>query len=319
MVVIFIIRWRSFTSTLYNLYIGDLVFAKSSIFILTFRSHSQTPNMNPNDLFSLDDSEEACAFHPPTSVPLAPSASIAGVTQAPRLPNFWCHSPREWFLHADAVFSNQKIRSDNTRVNYILTALDEEGVKAVADLIGPDASYVSLKDRLISTYSASHSARLRTIVQPGNMGDRRPSQVLRDMRAVLPDNLGDTTLKEFWLQKLPTTIRAIVSGFDGTLSDIAERADRVMEASSSRDIFAVQSNDTDNRLRAMETAILALTTQVSNLLTVRQHNNNNPGSGRGRGRSKSRSRTNANWCHYHDRYGADARHCKQPCAFKSEN
>lgn len=46
------------------------------------------------------------------------------------------------------------------------------------------------------------------------------------MRAVLPNSLDDTALREFWLQKLPQNIRAIVSGLDGTFSDVAERADR---------------------------------------------------------------------------------------------
>lgn len=238
--------------------------------------------------------------------------AIDGVTHVPRLPNFW---------YADAVFSNQKIRTDTPRVNHVLAALDEEAVKAVSDLISPRTSYASLKDRLISTFSVSQSTRFRTIVEPGGMGDRRPSQMLCDMRAVLPNTLGDTALKEFWLQKLPPNIRAIVSGLDGALSDVADRADRVMEASSSRDVFGVQSSNTDKRLRAMEAAILSLTIQISNLLTAQQ-SRNNFGHRRNRSRSKSytrNSQSNPKWCSYHTQYRVDARHCKQPCSFKSEN
>jgi len=246
------------------------------------------------------------------------STSVDSVSHVPRLPNFWTYSPHEWFIHADAVFSNQKIRADTPRVNHVLAALNEEAVKAVSDLIGPSTSYASLKDRLINTFSVPPSTRFRTIVEPGGMGDRRPSQMLRDMRAVLPNSLDDTALKEFWLQKLPSNIRAIVSGLDGTLTDIAERADRVLEASTSRDVFAVQASSSDDRLRAMEAAILSLTTQISNLLTAQQSRNNS-GYGRNRSRSKSRSQNNPKWCSYHNQYGVDARHCKSPCSFKSEN
>jgi len=94
------------------------------------------------------------------------------------------------------------------------------------------------------------------------------------MRAILPNTLGDTALKEFWLQKLPSNIRAIVSGLDGSLSDVAERADRVLEASSLRDVFSVQSSNSDERLRAVEAAVLALTTQISNLLSAQQPRTN---------------------------------------------
>jgi len=135
---------------------------------------------------------------------------------------------------------------------------------------------------------------------------------------VLPNTLGDTALREFWLQKLPPNIRAIVSGLDGAISDVA---DRVMEASSSLDVFGVQSTNTDERLRAMEAAILSLTTQISNLLTAQQSRNY---SGYRRNRSRSKSHTQINqsnpkWCSYFAQYGADARHCKQSCSFKSEN
>jgi len=200
----------------------------------------------------------------------------------------------------------------------VLAVLNEEAVKAVSDLIGLNTSYSSLMDRLISTFSVPPVTRFRTIVEPGGMGDRRPSQMLRDMRAVLPNSLDDTALREFWLQKLPSNIRAIVSGLDGTLTDIAERADRVLEASASRDVFAVQSSSSDDHLRAMEAAILSLTSQISNLLTAQQSRNNS-GYSRNRSRSKSRGQNNPKWCSYHNQYGADARHCKSPCSFKSEN
>ena len=113
---------------------------------------------------------------------------------------------------------------------------------------------------------------------------------------------------------MPSNIRAIVSGLDGTLSDVAERADRVLEASSSRDVFAVQSNNSDERLRVLEAAILSLTTQISNLLTSQQSRGNS-GFRRNRSRSKSHTQNNVKWCSYHNQYGADARRCKPPCAF----
>jgi len=103
------------------------------------------------DLFSLDKNEDSHDNSVPLSQPLAPTVSldttaVDGISHVPRLPNFWVNSPHEWFLHADAVFANQRIHSDTSRVNHVLAALNEETVKAVSDLIGLNASYTNLKD-----------------------------------------------------------------------------------------------------------------------------------------------------------------------------
>jgi hypothetical protein len=55
------------------------------------------------------------------------------------------------------------------------------------------------------------------------MGDRRSLQMLRDMRSVLPDSTDDTALKEFWLQKLPSSILPVIFGLGGSLESLAER------------------------------------------------------------------------------------------------
>lgn len=83
--------------------------------------------------------------------------------------------------------------------------------------------------------------------------------------------------------------RAIVLDLDKSLSDKAERADRLVEASSSRDVFAVQASSSDDHFRAMEAAILPLTTQMFNLVAAQRYAH----SSHARGRSR-----------YHNHYGA---------------
>ncbi|KAL4097223.1 hypothetical protein QTP88_022031 [Uroleucon formosanum] len=153
-------------------------------------------------------------------------ASIAHV----RLPSFWRHAPRQWFTHADAIFHTSRVRSDLSRVNHVLASLDDEGIRTVSDLLGVDASYSLMRERLISSYTAPHSARFQSIVQPGGMGDRTSSRLLRDMREVYPEGMPDATLEQFWLAKLPTAVRTVIAGFSGPLDTLAERADRIFEA-----------------------------------------------------------------------------------------
>jgi len=119
----------------------------------------------------------------------------------------------------------------------VVVALDEEGVRAIRDLIGPGVCYESLKQRLIAIFAVPQSARFRSFVQPGGLGDLRPTQLLRDMRSILPDGIGDDALKHIWLQKLPPTTSAIIVGQDGSLEDLAARADRVMEAGTSYELL----------------------------------------------------------------------------------
>jgi len=82
------------------------------------------------DLLSLEnDSSANDTPNPPlidASVP-NDSFSVASVTHV-RLPMFWRHSPREWFVHAEAVFANHRLRADVSRANHVVAALDEEGV-----------------------------------------------------------------------------------------------------------------------------------------------------------------------------------------------
>ena len=240
-----------------------------------------------------------------------------------RLPGFWRYSPQQWFTHAEAIFHNQRVRSDLSRVNHVLAALDEDGVRTIGDLLGADVQYSAVKSRLITAYDVPQATRFRSIIQHGGMGDRRPSQMLRDMRSALPNGIGESTLKEFWLQKLPPTILAIVSGLDGSLESLAERADRVADASAVHDLSAV-SREPD-RLHSMENAISALTAQIAALVST-QSTQHRPSRSQDRSRAKSRNRSksrtgrshNDAWCFYHNVYGTEARKCRDPCSYESE-
>lgn len=275
----------------------------------------------PKTVAASANTDDTTRPHVPTPNTLIPFNvdAIAPV----RLPGFWRHSPQQWFTHAEAIFANQRVRADLSRVNHVLAALDEDGICTVSDLLGPDVQYSAVKSRLVTAYAVPQATLFRSIDQHGGMGDRRPSQLLRDMRSFLPDGIGDAALKEFWLQKLPPTILAIVSGLDGSLESLAERADRVADASAGRDIDAVSTSRDNDRFRSMETAISGLTTQIAALIAS-QVSLNRSSCGQNRSRSQTRSRSqphtrNDAWCYYHNCFGSEARNCREPCTYTSEN
>lgn len=210
------------------------------------------PSTNANPPPASADGAVQTSSPPHITIATTPSPDVAAFTHV-RLPGFWRHSPQHWFSHAEAVFQTNRTRSDLVKVNHVLSSLDEDGISTIADLIGPGIQYSLVKQRLINTYSIPQATRFRTIVQHGGMGDRRPSQMLRDMRNMLPGGIGDTALKEFWLQKLPQHILAVISGLDGSLEFLAERADRVVDASVGRDISVVNTTpDADTRFSAIQ-------------------------------------------------------------------
>lgn len=265
-----------------------------------------------------------------------PSSEVAALS-AVKLPGFWQHSPRQWFVHADAVFANHRVTASSARVNHVVASLDEHGIRAVMDILGPHASYESLKQRLIEAYDVPSPSRFREMVTPGGMGDRRPSQLLREMRNVLPEGTGDAIIKEFWMQKLPSNVQTSVATLEGPLDVVAVRADRIYQYSQdTRQVDAVQA--TTERVESLEATVLALSRQLqerdaqdrSRSLAHSRGNSYSRGSVNTRGYqvapSRGRQNTqpparrspspfNRSYCYYHNRYGEDAFNCRPPCAF----
>lgn len=233
-----------------------------------------------------------------------------------RLPAFWRHSPEHWFIQAEATFASQRISTNNSRVNHVLTALDAEGIRAVADLLGSSATYDGIRRRLIDVFGVPPSTRFREMVLSGSIGDRRPTQLLRDMRNAAPEDLGETALKEFWLQKLPTNVLTIIASIDEPTDALAIRADRVMEVCNSRRVDAVSLHD--ERLSELSNAVRSLTQQMQTVIARTQHlpsdNSNTP---RQYPSSRRAASQNTEMCYYHARFGKKAKKCQPPCAFKA--
>jgi len=281
-------------------------------------------------------STEHVLFTAPTEV-----AFIANV----RLSQFWRYAPRQWFVHADAVFHTNRVRSDLTRVNYVLASLDDEGIREVSDLLGVSVSYDLVRELVVSLHTAPAAARFRSIVQPGDMGDRTPSRLLRDMRDVYPEGMSDSTLEQFWRAKLPAAVRTVIAGFSGPLESLAERVDRILFECESREVAEARpprrvrcaavfpdsrepettaeaasparfQTKLETRVQTLESAILKLTEQVSQLASQIAPPNRAPVTRSVRPDPPPQQVGNtAGWCYYHVRDGPDAQKCRVPCTF----
>jgi hypothetical protein len=77
--------------------------------------------------------------------------------------------------------------------------------------------------------SPSKEQRSRDLLTLEELGDRKPSQILRHLRS-LASKLPDVFLRSIWANRLPSNIRAVLAGQSEVELDIAARcADRIME------------------------------------------------------------------------------------------
>ncbi len=121
-----------------------------------------------------------------------------------------------------------------------MSSLAPEFAAKVRDLlIRPPAvdPYKTLKAQLMKRTTASEQRKLQMLFTAEELGDRKPTQLLRRMRQLLgdrPDLTDDSFLREQFLQCLPPNVRMVLAyTSDGTgLEQQADLADKVMEVAA---------------------------------------------------------------------------------------
>ena len=237
-----------------------------------------------------------------------------------KLPPYWPKDPTLWFAQVEAQFTIAKITKEETRFHHVVASLSSEAAAEVRDLIlnPPSQPYTTLKDTLIHRTTESATQRLQKALASTEIGDAKPTQVLRMLQQQLdgmepPDNM----LKQVFLQKLPVTVRSIVAANSDVMdiTQIAELADRVYEhlpSSSSQSVASATSSTSSNALEDRISRIESMLQRVCNISTK-------PNTSRKYSRSRSRGRfdPDGKFCYYHWRFRNNATKCKSPCAWKT--
>jgi len=242
-------------------------------------------------------------------------------------PVFSKRDPDLYFIQMDSQFRNANITQDHTKYDYVVGSLDSATLTNVADIVrSPPATekYEAIKNRLISDFTDSENKKLRRLIQECELGDSKPSQLLRKMRDLSGTALNDDAIKVFYLQRLPDSVRAVVSIAEGDLDTCARQADKMIEMGSFNSISAVQQSQAKHdELQSLKQTIDALKREIREIRKVDQHR-------RGRSRTPVRNDGRQNRvrsqsqvrkfpvCYYHHRFGKAATKCAKPCTF-SEN
>lgn len=262
----------------------------------------------------------------------APAARAEVATVAFKLPPFWPHDPVVWFSQAESQFRIRGITQQQTKFDYVVTSIAPEYAVEIRDLLmsRPDHEpYNVLRRELIKRTQTSEQRRLRQLLTEEELGDRKPSQLLRRLRQLQGESAMDTSfLRELFVQRLPANAQMVLASTPPSMSleALAELADRVMEVShpvvaevARFDTQASQLDQLTAQVASLQEQMKALTTSLSSSHRPRSRSR----SGRRHASRPSSPADSANdesdLCYYHRKFGQNALKCVAPCRHLSGN
>ncbi|GBN91538.1 hypothetical protein AVEN_93305-1 [Araneus ventricosus] len=96
--------------------------------------------------------------------------------------------------------------------------------------------YKTLKERLINIFSDSEDHRLKKMLQDVELGDKRPSMLLRQMQDLAGNRVRDELLQSLWLLRLPTQMQAILTTSSDYLNKLSIMEDKIADVKSGGEI-----------------------------------------------------------------------------------
>lgn len=141
-----------------------------------------------------------------------------------------------------------RITSDNTRFSTVVAALDGNLLQQIYETVrNPPATgkYQAVKSAVIRNFTESEQRRAQQFVSGLQLGDKKPSHLLNDLRRIGGENQDENFLKVLWLNRLPIQVQTCLAASTSPLNDLAQLADSVMETfriSEPFNLSAVQSD-----------------------------------------------------------------------------
>ena len=236
-----------------------------------------------------------------------------------KIPPFWPADPLLWFAQVEAQFATRNITVSKTKFDHVIATLSPEYATEVRDLIlspPEEDPFKALKDALVQRTAASEQRRLQQLFNTEELGDRKPTQLLRHMQQLLGDKataLDPSFLRELFLQRLPTNVRLVLASTAEAISlqELATLADKVMEVATPT-VATVSPSDS---LVAEISELKAEIAQVKQLLKPQRSTSRTRAGSPARAHS-SLTTPNSDLCWYHQKFGEAAKKCKPPCSQK---
>ncbi|BHF64206.1 hypothetical protein SprV_0200720600 [Sparganum proliferum] len=151
------------------------------------------------------------------------------------LPACWLSDIALWLCTVESRFALCQITKEETKFHYLVAALSLEIATDVRDIIDSpltDTPYTTLEEALISCVSISTQKRLQPLISEEDLGDGKPTQLLRRLEQLAErQQLDSTMFKQLFLQRLPSSAQAILAPNipSSSVQAQAETADRILE------------------------------------------------------------------------------------------
>lgn len=242
-----------------------------------------------------------------------------------KVPPFWKDNPVLWFRQLESQFINSGVTTPLTKYHTVVGHIETDVLAQVGDIIGDipgSDAYQKLKTRLIEVFSASEQQRLKRLLTNIELGDRRPSALLKEMQELAGPLVGEQFLKSLWIQHLPPNIQGILVSLDLDLHQLASKADKISDVVTPAQLFSIQekrsnSRSVEERLDELQRQVTDVTKKLEELCASRSRDRTYSRSHSPRPRS-NRS-TGRDICWYHSKFGTGASRCVEPCNYKPEN
>lgn len=136
-----------------------------------------------------------------------------------KLPPFWVEKPEIWFYQVEAQFTVERVRSDIAKFNHLVANLEPKIIENIWDIIEGEETnkYAAAKSRLLNIFKESDEKQIRILLTGLELGDLKPSQLLRKMKSLAGKDVSDKILKTLWLDKLPNSIKNVIIVSNETL------------------------------------------------------------------------------------------------------
>lgn len=231
--------------------------------------------------------------------------------------SFWPCNPSAWFKVLENQFSAANVVRESTKFNHAISMIDPDSIGKCLDIIEglpQEQVYTKFKEDIINRFAESEQSKLQRALISVDLGDKKPSQLLCEMKALVGNSFSDEALKTLWLQRLPSQVRGILSVSSEGLTALSILADKVVDTMSTQNLNASSCVN----VSSLEAQICALTDRLGEMEKRSRDTFRDRSRSRNPFRFRARSPSaSSKVCYYHRKFGDNATKCKKPCSYSS--
>ncbi|XP_050072639.1 uncharacterized protein LOC126560726 [Anopheles maculipalpis] len=224
-----------------------------------------------------------------------------------------------WF-DAGNIPSNQHTRRFNILKTRIPIRILPE-LRHLVESVPSNDRYEAAKRAIVLHFEESQRSRLHRLLTESSLGDRKPSQLLSEMRRTAHGAMTDSMLVDLWVGRLPPYVQSAVIAASSNIEEKVRVAGSVMDSIAlyhRTGPYQTVSEVRNEEVERLSRQVAELSHRLEEVLS----RDNNPVRVRPRARSRPRQVNRSvnpsvgKLCYYHERYGHVARNCRAPCSFK---